>query len=160
MPTVVELLERRWEAQAEEREAAPRWETHVYDGERISLVFTTPTGGLVLRQTVAKVVKHAAKSAGILVDIATHVGRRRVVTLLYVEADEALEDIAHFVGHASQGEHDRRPREAARAASSNGGGAGGSSARRRGRNHSAADASNRASNAPEPAAPSPDGSGR
>ena len=41
------------------------WETHTYEGEPMSLVFTTPTGGLVLRQTVAKVVKQAAKTAGI-----------------------------------------------------------------------------------------------
>jgi len=155
MPTVVELVQRRWEAQAEEREAAPRWETHVYDGERISLVFTTPTGGLVLRQTVAKVVKQAAKSAGILVDIATHAGRRTVVTLLYVEGDEALEDIAHFVGHAKASTTaghvkrlGRRPRTVAeRAADLLDGGV---------RNHPGADASNRASNGAEPAAPSPD----
>jgi integrase len=99
-PTVVALLERRRAEQELEREAAPVWETHTYDGERINLVFTTPTGGLVLRQTVTKVVKQAARTAGIAVDLATHAGRRTVVTLLYVEGDEALEDIAHYVGHA------------------------------------------------------------
>jgi len=66
----------------------------------MSLVFTTPTGGLVLRQAVAKVVKQAAKTAGITADLGTHAGRRSVVTTLFVDGDEALEDIARFVGHA------------------------------------------------------------
>jgi integrase len=100
MPTVVQLLAKRRETQAQERAAAPVWETHVYEGERVSLVFTTPTGGLVLRQTVAKVMKQAAKTAGITAQLGTHAGRRTVVTSLFVEGDEALEDIARFVGHA------------------------------------------------------------
>ncbi|MGH9288158.1 MAG: hypothetical protein ACRD0V_07710 [Acidimicrobiales bacterium] len=66
----------------------------------MNLVFTNPTGGLVLRQAVAKVVKQAAKTAGIAADLATHAGRRTVVTTLFVDGDEALEDIARFVGHA------------------------------------------------------------
>jgi hypothetical protein len=66
----------------------------------VSLVFTTPIGGLVLRQTVAKVIKQAAKTAGITAELGTHAGRRTVVTTLFVDGDEALEDIAHFVGHA------------------------------------------------------------
>jgi hypothetical protein len=33
-------------------------------------------------------------------DVATHTGRRTVVTTLYVEGAEALDDIARFVGHA------------------------------------------------------------
>jgi hypothetical protein len=45
-------------------------------------------------------VKSAAKTAGIAADIATHAGRRAVVTTLFVDGDEALEDIARFVGHA------------------------------------------------------------
>jgi hypothetical protein len=54
----------------------------------------------VLRQIIAKVMKQAAKSARITVDLGTHAGRRTVVTTLFVDGDEALEDIAHFVGHA------------------------------------------------------------
>jgi site-specific recombinase XerD len=102
MPTVVDLLRNRREDQAEERAAAPVWETITYGGQRLNLVFTTPTGGLVLRQTVAKVVKHAAKTAGITETghLATHPGRRSVVTTLFVDCGEALEDIARFVGHA------------------------------------------------------------
>jgi integrase len=102
MPTVVELLERRRELQAEERAAAPTWANISYEGRRVELVFTTPTGGLVLRQTVAKVVKQAAKSAGVANTelLGTHAGRRSVVTTLFVDGGEALEDIARFVGHA------------------------------------------------------------
>ncbi|HZO66559.1 MAG TPA: hypothetical protein VFB74_16285 [Kribbellaceae bacterium] len=59
------MLTKRLEVQAEERAAAPVWETISYEGERLHLVFTTPTGGLVLRQAVAKVMKQAAKTAGI-----------------------------------------------------------------------------------------------
>jgi hypothetical protein len=82
MPTVIEWLRRHRERQAEEQAAAPYWETITYEGEAINLVFTTPTGGLVLRQTVAKVVKQAAKTAGIAVEIGTHAGRSSVITTL------------------------------------------------------------------------------
>ena len=65
------------------------------------LVFTTPTGGLVLRQTISKLVKQAAKTAGIPAEqLGTHAGRRSVVTTLFVDGAESLEDIARFVGHA------------------------------------------------------------
>jgi integrase len=100
MPTVVALLRQRREMQDQERDAAPRWTTVTYGGEQVNLVFTNPTGGLVLRQAVTKVVKQAAKTAGIAADLATHAGRRTVVTTLFVDGDEALEDIARFVGHA------------------------------------------------------------
>jgi integrase len=100
MPTVVTLLVRRREMQDQERAAAPAWTSITYGGERINLVFTNPTGGLVLRQAVAKVVKQAAKTAGITADLGTHTGRRTVVTTLFVDGEEALEDIARFVGHA------------------------------------------------------------
>jgi integrase len=100
MPTVVELLALRREAQADERAVAPMWETATYEGEPVSLVFTTPTGGLVLRQTIAKVVKQAAKTAGISAQLGTHAGRRTVVTTLFVDGGEVLEDIARFVGHS------------------------------------------------------------
>jgi integrase len=100
MPTVVQMLARRREVQEQEHATAPVWETRTYEGEGVSLVFTTPTGGLVLRQTVAKLVKQGAKTAGIAADLSTHAGRRTVVTTLFVDGDEALEDIARFVGHA------------------------------------------------------------
>jgi site-specific recombinase XerD len=100
MPTVAALLENRRAMQDQERAAAPAWATITYGGERINLVFTNPLGGLVLRQAVAKVVKQAAKTAGITADLGTHTGRRTVVTTLFVDSDEALEDVAPFVGHA------------------------------------------------------------
>lgn len=64
MPTVIDWLRRHQEHQAEERVAAPYWETITYEGETVDLVFTTPTGGLVLRQTVAKVVKAGGEDGG------------------------------------------------------------------------------------------------
>jgi integrase len=100
MPTVVTLLAKRRADQEQERAAAPEWAVTTYEGERIHLVFTTPVGGLVLRQTVSKVDKQAAKTAGIAADLGTHAGRRTVVTTLFVNGDEALEDIARFVGHS------------------------------------------------------------
>jgi integrase len=45
-------------------------------------------------------MKQAANTAGISTQLGTHAGRRTVVTMLSVEGDEALEDIARFVGHA------------------------------------------------------------
>lgn len=60
MPTVVELLARRQAEQAEERASAPEWSTHTYEGQAVDLVFTTPAGGLVLRQSVSKLIKQAA----------------------------------------------------------------------------------------------------
>src|SRR4029453_1132316 len=87
MPTVVALLTKRRETQAQERAAAPKWATIVYAGEQINLVFTKSTRGLVLRQAVTKVVKSAAKTAGIGADLATHAGRRTVVTTLFVDGD-------------------------------------------------------------------------
>lgn len=100
MPTVVALLRRRRDLQDQERAAAPQWTTVTYGGEQKTPVFTNPTGGLVLRQAVAKVVKQAANKAGISADLGTHSGRRTVVTTQFADGDEALEDIAGFVGHA------------------------------------------------------------
>jgi integrase len=100
MPTVVALLAKRRETQDTERAAAPVWQEIIDEGEPVSLVFTTPVGGLVLRQTVAKVMNQAAKTAGITAPLGTHAGRRTVVTTLFVDGDQALEDIARFVGHA------------------------------------------------------------
>jgi len=100
MPTVVALLTKRREMQDQERSGAPSWKEISYEGEPVNLVFTTPVGGLVMRQTVAKVMKQAAKTAGITAELGTHAGRRTVVTTLFVDGNEALEDIARFVGHA------------------------------------------------------------
>jgi len=85
MPTVVALLRRTRELQAQEREAAPKWPEITHGAERTSLVSTNPAGGLVLRQAVAKVVKQAARTAGITAQLGTHTGRRTVVTTLFVD---------------------------------------------------------------------------
>jgi integrase len=99
-PTVVALLRTHRERQVQEQSAAPWWETYTYEGEGLDLVFTTPVGGLVLRQAVAKVVKQAARTAGILVPISTHDGRRSVITALWAVGGESLDDIADYVGQA------------------------------------------------------------
>lgn len=102
-PTVVELLRKRRAAQAQDHLAAgERWERHHHDGPEVHLVFTTTTGGLVLRQAVTKSLRLAAEKAGIdPTNLGTHTGRRSVVTALYAEAGESLEEIARYVGHAS-----------------------------------------------------------
>ena len=56
-PVVVDLLRRRRRVQNEERlRAGGGWREAVYEGRPVDLVFTTATGGLVLRQAVAKAV--------------------------------------------------------------------------------------------------------
>jgi len=103
VPTVVELLRRRRAQQAADRLAcAEPWPDHVYEGRVADLVFTTPTGGLLTRQSISKLLNAAAESAGIdTTKLGTHTGRRSVVTALYAEAGESIEEIARFVGHAS-----------------------------------------------------------
>ena len=103
VPTVVELLRRRHETQAAERLAsAEPWPDRLYDGRPVDLVFTTPIGGLVTRQAITKVMTAAAVRAGLdPTRLGTHTGRRSVVTALYAEAGESIEEIARFVGHAS-----------------------------------------------------------
>jgi integrase len=101
MPTVIDLLRHRRDRQDQERQEAPTWQEVTYRGEPVDLVFTTPDGGMVLRQTVAKIVKQAAKTAGIAADLSTHTGRRSLITALFADGGEALEDIARFVGHAN-----------------------------------------------------------
>ncbi len=103
LPTVVALLRRRRTAQAADRLAAgDGWQQHTYEGRHIDLVFTTPTGRLVLRQAITKTITIAAQVAGIEpTKLGTHTGRRSVVTALYADAGESIEEIARFVGHAS-----------------------------------------------------------
>ncbi len=102
-PTAVELLRRRRVTQAQDRlVAAPGWERHDYDGLEVNLLFTTLTGAAALRQAVTKTLRTAAEKAGIdTAHLGTHTGRRSVVTALYAEAGESIEEIARSVGHAS-----------------------------------------------------------
>ena len=103
VPSVVDTLRRRRKVQAEERLlSAEPWPEHTYDGRPVQLVFTTPTGALVLRQAINKTIRHAATAAGIDANkLATHTGRRSVVTALYADGGESIDEIARFVGHAS-----------------------------------------------------------
>ena len=101
-PLVVELLRERWTAQQDDRLAAgATWQAHTFEERAVDPVFTNDTGGLVIRQRLTKVIQSAAVRAGIdPTGIATHTGRRSVITSAYGEG-LPLEDIAGFVGHAS-----------------------------------------------------------
>jgi len=102
-PVVVELLRRRRTAQLEDRlRAGGGWEHHTYEGQDLDLVFTTATGGLLLRQSVAKAVTAAAERAGIdPKGLGTHGGRSTAITALYAEEGLDLADVARHVGHAN-----------------------------------------------------------
>ena len=122
----------------------------------------------MLRQTIAKVVKQAAKTAGIMARLGTHAGRRTVVTTLFVDDDEALEDIAQFVGHARPTTTPgyvkrlgRRPEAVARRAAAVLDGQGDEDAGTAGgvRNHPADVGSNAGSYPPEPRSERPNGDG-
>ena len=100
-PTVLDLLKKRRKAQAADRLAAgPAWTTTTYEGEELDMVFTTKVGALVVRQDVANAIRRSCKRVGIEpTGIATHTGRRSVVTSLFV-AGLPLDDVARHVGHA------------------------------------------------------------
>jgi integrase len=102
-PTVIELLRKRRVAQAKDRLAlGGAWQTQAFNGAPIDLVFTTGGGGLIARQTVVKAVQSSARRVGLdPLGIATHTGRRSVVTALYSEEGVDLADIARHVGHGS-----------------------------------------------------------
>lgn len=101
-PTALAFLEERRRAQAEERVAAgEQWSVPEMNGRPVDAIFTNTTGGLVLRQHVEKAVRRSATKAGIdPTGLATHGGRRSVVTAMWSEGGESLEDIAQFIGHA------------------------------------------------------------
>lgn len=101
-PISVARLRRHLDDQATERErsAAP-WPTHSYDGEDLSMVFTTQAGGLVNRQAIVNDIGRAARQANIdPTGIATHTGRRTVITALYANGNLDLGDVARHVGHS------------------------------------------------------------
>jgi integrase len=102
-PVVVELLRRRRRKQGEERlRSGPSWQQIAYEGRPIDLVFTTVSGGLLLRQAVTKAVVAAAKAAGLdAAGLGTHAGRSTAITVLYTEEGLDLADVARHVGHAS-----------------------------------------------------------
>ena len=104
-PTVLELLRRRRELQAQDQpRAGGAWPEIVYEGEHLQLVFTNQRGKLMLRQHVDKAIRAAAIAAGIDPShLGTHTGRRSVVTNLYASGNFELEDVARFVGHSDVG---------------------------------------------------------
>ena len=101
-PVAIAALQRRKVEQARERlVVGSDWIRHRYEGETIDLVFTSATGALVNRSAVTKTITSAAKAAGIdPTGIATHTGRRTVVTALYAEGGVDLADVARHVGHS------------------------------------------------------------
>lgn len=124
-PSSVECLRRRRDQQAEERDGCEEaWPAHSFEGQPLSMVFTTHAGGLVNRQAVVKEINRAARKAGIdATGIASHTGRRTVITALYAAGDLDLSDVARHVGHSdtktSAGyvrDLGQRPRDTARRA--------------------------------------------
>jgi integrase len=83
-PISVERLRQRQEEQEAERALmGAEWPEHRYEGEVVSMVFTTSQGGLANRQAVTKEIGRAAKAAGLEpTGLASHSGRRTVVTAL------------------------------------------------------------------------------
>ena len=100
-PASIGHLRVRRDCQDEERRRSiGEWPTHTYDGEQLSMVFTTAGGALANRQAVLKTIERAAKSAGIdPTCLGTHSGRRTVITALYADGGVDLADIARHVGH-------------------------------------------------------------
>ena len=95
-PAVAALKAHRARQAAEQLAAGGLWSDR-YAG----LVFRNVHGGLVLRQSLTKAVGRCATAAGIdPTGLATHSGRRSLVTALFV-AGADIEDIAHHVGHAN-----------------------------------------------------------
>jgi integrase len=101
-PTVVELLRKQRVRQAAHREAVgPAWPEVVYQGECLDLVFTNAAGRPVQRSHVDRAIRKSAAMIGLDPrHIATHDGRRSVVTNLYASGTFDLNDVARFVGHS------------------------------------------------------------
>ncbi len=114
-PIAVEQLRAHRAQQAAERLAAgSAWPAHTYQGKPISPVFINTVGGLVNRQAITKVIQRTAQCAGLdPAGLATHAGRRTVITALYAEGGLDLTDVARHVGHSNQSTSStRRARQA------------------------------------------------
>jgi integrase len=99
--SVAHLRKRRAEQQLEREAMGSDWQTHKYDGETVSMVFTASHGGLANRQAVTKEIRRAAKVAGLDAEgLASHSGRRTVITALYADGGLDLADVARHVGHS------------------------------------------------------------
>ena len=99
---IAQLRARRAEQAAERLAFGSGWPKHTYQGKPISPVFTNTTGGLVNRQAITKVIERAARRAGLdPTGLATHAGRRTVITALYADGGLDLADVARHVGHSN-----------------------------------------------------------
>lgn len=99
--SVAHLRQRRAEQEVERERLPIAWPVHQYDGIALSMVFTTTHGGLVNRQSVTKEIERAAKIAGLdPTGLASHSGRRTVITALYADGRLDLADVARHVGHS------------------------------------------------------------
>jgi integrase len=99
--SVAHLRTRQAEQQLEREAMGAEWRIHVYDGEKLSMPFTAAHGGLANRQAVTKEIGRAAKIAGLDPEgLASHSGRRTVVTALYADGGLDLADVARHVGHS------------------------------------------------------------
>ncbi len=102
-PIAVAQLRAHRALQAAERLAlGSAWPEHTYQGKPISPVFTNTAGGLVNRQAITKVIQRTAHHAGLdPTGLATHAGRRTVITALYADGGLDLTDVARHVGHSN-----------------------------------------------------------
>jgi integrase len=100
---VVELLRERLEVvRAERRENFGYWPTHTCDGQSVNLLFVREdNGGILHPRHIAAAVRRCVKAAGLDAHLGTHGGRRSVVTSMWSEGHESLENIAQYVGHRS-----------------------------------------------------------
>jgi integrase len=101
-PVSVEHLRQRRARQNEERlKVDGPWPKHTFDGEHLTMVFTSATGQLANRQNILQTIERAARVAGIDPSgLGTHSGRRTVITALYADGGVDLADIARHVGHS------------------------------------------------------------
>ena len=102
-PVSVEHLRVALDRQADDRRRlGGGWPTYSYEGEQLSMVFTTASGRIAGRQSVLNTVERSAKAAGLdPTGLGTHTGRRTVITALYADGGVDLADIARHVGHTS-----------------------------------------------------------
>lgn len=102
-PSVVTMFRARHLDQERQRaEAGMAWATTVYEGEPLDMVFTDWRGRPLPYHRLRDAVRDCCTAAGIdPVGVATHAGRRSVITALY-GAGLDLSDIARFVGHNQQ----------------------------------------------------------
>lgn len=98
--SVTHLRAHRERSQAERNALGDRPPTHSFDGQSLSMIFTTAAGALVNRQSVVHTIERAARAIGLDPEgLATHTGRRTVITALYANGGLDLADIARHVGH-------------------------------------------------------------